>query len=273
MNFPKIAAIDIDGTLLTPEKNISNGNRAGIERYIAAGGLVILASGRMYPSIHVYAEQLNLPKSNIILSYNGAVAKTVGGQTMYLKPVPVEYGAEVVAYSSKNHLHLNYYFDDSLYVSELNQWSDLYLKRSGSSSIPVGDLSTLTNFAPTKMIIIDHATKIVELEAYFKNRYKGILHVTKTDDEYLEFMALGVDKGSGLAWVSQKLGVDQSAVSAFGDSYNDVEMIQWAANGVAMSNGRPAAIVAATIVADNTTWTGVGDTLTTFIETSDNYGG
>jgi hypothetical protein len=122
-------------------------------------------------------------------------------------------------------------------------------------------LTKLADKSPTKLLIIDEKVRLEPLEEMFKKRFRNELYVTKTDDEYLEFMAYGVDKGSGLAWVCEKLKIAQSDSAAFGDSYNDVQMIEWAGIGVAMSNGREAAIKSADIVANNDNWTGVGDTL------------
>ena len=63
-----------------------------------------------------------------------------------------------------------------------------------------------------------------------------------------------------------KPGVSQANSASFGDSYNDVQMIEWAGTGVAMSNSRQEAIAVADIVAVNEGWTGVGDTLLDFIK-------
>jgi hypothetical protein len=212
-----------------------------------------------------FAVELKLPEDNIILSYNGGMAKTVGGKLLFERPVPAQYGEEIVDYCKKHKLHLNFYFDDKLYVSELNEWTELYEKRSGSASIPIGDLSKMNMHSPTKMIIVDEKEKLDKLIPEFKEKYRDKLYITKTDDEYLEFMAAGVDKGTGLLWVCDKLGIPQDTTAAFGDSFNDVQMIEWAGVGIAMSNGKEAAKAAADIVVDNSSWTGVGDTMRSFL--------
>jgi Cof subfamily protein (haloacid dehalogenase superfamily) len=265
MSFKKLSAIDIDGTLVNPKRMISDGNKAAIAKYIAAGGIIILASGRMHSSIRPFGIELNLPGDNIILSYNGGMAKTMSGTLLFERPVPANYGAEIVQFCKEHDLHLNYYYNDNLYVSKLNKWSDLYLRRSGSESIPVGDLSSVTEHPPTKLIIIGEKEMLDPLLVMFKAKYGSSLYITKTDDEYLEFMDAGVDKGSGLMWICEKLGIAENESAAFGDSFNDIQMIEWAGVGVAMSTGREAAKESADIVAENSQWTGVGDTLLRFL--------
>ena len=51
---------------------------------------------------------------------------------------------------------------------------------------------------------------------------------------WLDLTPVGVSKASGLQMVAERLGVDQADVLAIGDGRNDVEMLQWAARGVAM---------------------------------------
>jgi len=265
MKFPKLSAIDIDGTLVDPYKTISVNNAEGINEYVGAGGIVILASGRMHSAILRYANDLNLPEENIVLSYNGAMAKTIGGKLLFERPVPAVFAQQIVEYCRDNNLHLNFYHNDTLYVRELNHFSQLYLDRVGSVSVAVGDLLSLGPLAPTKLLIIDQKEKLDSLLPIFQARYGSDLFITKTDDEYLEFMAGGVDKGSGLRWVSDSLSIAQPDTAAFGDSFNDIQMLDWAGIGVAMSNGRDVAKKAADIVADNSSWSAVGDTLKSFV--------
>jgi len=50
----------------------------------------------------------------------------------------------------------------------------------------------------------------------------------------------GVDKGKGLAWLADHLGIPQASVMAVGDQENDLAMVRWAGIGVAMGNAIPA---------------------------------
>jgi Cof subfamily protein (haloacid dehalogenase superfamily) len=264
MMYPLVCAVDVDGTLVGPDKTISEVNAQGVEKYVSSGGKIVLASGRMHSSILRYAKELNLQDSDLILSYNGAMVRSVGSDLLFENPVPAAEAEEIVEFCNDNHLHLNYYVNDTLFVRELNECSQLYLERSGSMSTPVGSLSTMKGCRPSKLLIIDQKKRLDELTPSVRARYGRTLYITKTDDEYLEFMAKGVNKGAALERVAALLGIERDKVAAFGDSFNDVEMLRWAGLGVAMSNGRVEAQQAADIVADNSAWSAVGMVLGNF---------
>ena len=52
----------------------------------------------------------------------------------------------------------------------------------------------------------------------------------------MEVLASGINKGTALKWLCDKKGIDRENVIAFGDNYNDIEMIEFAGIGVAMEN-------------------------------------
>ncbi|MGI0504296.1 HAD-IIB family hydrolase, partial [Burkholderia sp. ZZQ-2] len=56
---------------------------------------------------------------------------------------------------------------------------------------------------------------------------------------FVEVMAEGVTKATGLARLCEHLGIDRADVVAFGDALNDVEMLRWAGHGVAMADAEP----------------------------------
>lgn len=73
----------------------------------------------------------------------------------------------------------------------------------------------------------------------------GKVEVTLSGAPFVEVMAAGVDKASGLARLCSHLGVDRSEVLALGDGLNDLGMLRWAGHGVAVANAEPAVLAAA----------------------------
>jgi HAD superfamily hydrolase (TIGR01484 family) len=193
-----------------------------------------------------------------VISYNGAMCRTLSGTPIAHRPVSLDYAQEIVAITTERSLHLNAYVDDDLYVKRLSKWTDLYYIRTGSRSIAVGDMRGWIARAPTKLLIIDHPRNISRLESEFVDRYRGKLYVTRTDDEYLEFMNLDANKGSGLATVAREIGVKQSETMCFGDNYNDLPMLRWAGRPVLMANARPDLLTEFTDIAPDCEEDGVG---------------
>lgn len=64
------------------------------------------------------------------------------------------------------------------------------------------------------------------------------MHITKSKPHFLEIIEGTVNKGVALAALAERLGISRQDVMAIGDSFNDLEMIQYAGVGVAMGNAR-----------------------------------
>ena len=120
----------------------------------------------------------------------------------------------------------------------MTHWAKVYQARTGSVPQAVHDLACFDGRRPTKILLIDTREVTDELLGRFQTQFGDSLYITKTEDEYLEFMDAGVSKGVALAQVAASLGVPQAACVAIGDSFNDASMVQWAGLGVAMGSGR-----------------------------------
>ena len=88
-NILKMIAMDLDGTLLDEEKNISQKDREAVREAIDRGYLVTLATGRMYRSALSYAQELGIKLP--LVTYNGALVKDPStGKTLAHWPLALE---------------------------------------------------------------------------------------------------------------------------------------------------------------------------------------
>lgn len=233
----RLAAVDLDETLLGPDHRISRRNYEAVQRLKEAGVQVVIASGRMHAATTSFARELGL--EGPIISYNGALVKEMtSGEVYYHRPLPAEYADRIVDFANQHGYHLNYYLDDRLYVKEKTQWSDLYSSRTGSRVEPVGDLKQFSGRTPTKIILLDSPEVTGRLLKELAPQWQNVLYITITNPEYLEFMTAGVSKALGLDAISQRTGIAPEEMAAFGDSYNDIPMLQYCGLGVAMGNAR-----------------------------------
>ena len=83
------------------------------------------------------------------------------------------------------------------------------------------------------------------LEAGFDSR----LHVTRSLPHFCEILHPDAGKHKALKWLGGHLGVGRGDIAAFGNGYEDVEMLRWAGLGVAVNDGTPEAVAAADVVA------------------------
>lgn len=258
MNSPyRLAAIDLDGTLLGSDHALSAGNVAAVRRAASAGAKIVLASGRQWGTIDAFAGQLGLPPDAPIIAYNGAMIRTHGGNTWFHRPLPAEAAQAIVHFTIAHGFHLNLYIHDTLFVQNDTSWGRVYQQRTGT--VPhVTDLTRFDGQQPTKLLLIDTLETTNRLLVHFQAEFGRSLYITKTEDEFLEFMDPDISKGVALAQTAKHLGLTASQCAAFGDSYNDLSMVEWAGMGVAMGNGRPELKAIAQRVAPDADADGVG---------------
>jgi Cof subfamily protein (haloacid dehalogenase superfamily) len=234
----KLIALDLDGTLLRSDKTISPRNRNAIRRAVDAGINVILASGRMHSSMAKYAVELEFSPETLIVSYNGALTRTLAGETFFETPLKAEVADFVIDFCREHDLHLNYYLRDVLYTAVKDRWVDVYFSRVGSAATISGDLKQFAGESPTKVLIIDEGSVISRLCPEMQAHFDGSANILITDDEYLEFMSPDASKGRAIERIAEHLGVSRQECLAMGDNNNDLSMIEWAGRGIAMSGGR-----------------------------------
>ncbi|MHB9131991.1 MAG: Cof-type HAD-IIB family hydrolase [Armatimonadota bacterium] len=244
----ELISLDLDLTLLDDNHQISPRNLAAVHKCRDLGAKVVITSGRMYYTTLPYMRAMGIDAP--IIAYNGAFIKqeSTGEVLLHEHLNPVTAG-EIVDFCEDEGLHLNYYLDDTLYIAKPNQWATLYSQRTGAQLVTVGDLHTLTDRAPTKVLIVDEPDRIARLYARLAPQYAGRAYVTISNVEYLEFMPPTANKGHALSILAEHLGIPQEKVIAFGDAGNDIPAIRWAGLGVAMDNAKPEAKEAADFIA------------------------
>src|SRR5207249_4495363 len=142
--FPfRLAAIDLDGTLLGPDKAISEQNAAAVRRLSKNGAQVIIASGRRHQISIRFQRQLQL-NGPIIACQGGLIRDGESGNVIEAHFLPQTVAREIASEAEKIGVQVIYYHLDHLYVPERNnRWIDLYESRVGERAEPLPDLSQL----------------------------------------------------------------------------------------------------------------------------------
>ncbi|MBC8101099.1 MAG: HAD family phosphatase [Cytophagales bacterium] len=234
----RLAAVDLDGTLLGPDKSISAANAAAVRRLREAGVQVMLASGRRHENMLRYHRQLGL--SGCMVSCNGALVQDAEtNEVLHQRLLPAQSAARILEDGHARGMTQNYYHTDgAVYVREKTPWTSVYEGRTGGGVSLAGDLQRFGGQAALKILWIAEPEEITRLQEEMRARYPD-LYLTITDPEYLEFMAAGVSKATGLAVVAERIGVSQQETLAFGDGDNDLPMLRWAGCGIAMTDAKP----------------------------------
>ncbi|UBF27615.1 Cof-type HAD-IIB family hydrolase [Kovacikia minuta CCNUW1] len=244
----RLAAVDLDETLLGPDKQISPQNAAAVRRLQAQGIRVMLASGRKHENMLGFHHQLGL--EGPIVSSGGALVKHAEtGEVLLQSPVAVALAKSLAEEGVQRGVTLIVYHFNGVYVYERTPWVDLYEKQTGEQVKVCHDLQELTANSPLKVIWADEAERISQFLSEMRDAYGDRLDLLTTEPYNLEFTTIGVNKAVGIAVVAEKLGIHPTEILAFGDGNNDVSMLKWAGLGVAMSHARASAQAAADLIA------------------------
>lgn len=240
----KLFVTDMDGTLLDGNRRISQVNYDKIQQAVKDGMFFTVATGRMYKSALPYAEMLGIDVP--IITYNGAMIKTVGGKKIAAAYIPEKLVRQVVDFADSMGQYVHIYTENELYYKEHCAESDWYEKAAGIKGIPVGGRLADYNERVPKMLIMAKSAQLVpDMLAKFRQQFDGRLVGQNSDPTYIEVVARGVSKASAMLKLADILHIDRQDILAMGDSGNDVDMIAAAGVGVAVANAAPGVIQAA----------------------------
>ncbi|MED1787966.1 Cof-type HAD-IIB family hydrolase [Brevibacillus laterosporus] len=263
----KMIVLDLDDTLLQDDHTISTRTKSALMKAQEAGVKVVLASGRpTYAMTHI-AEELELEKyGSFILSFNGA--KIINWKTkeeLFSSTLPVETVHELYDISKKEQVGILSYDGDDIVAETVTAYTKKESEITGMNIKEVESFTQAITRPVVKVLMVDDPTKLAIVEKKLQKQLEGQLSVMRSKPFFLEFTEAGVDKGTSLHQLINKLGIEQAEVIAIGDSYNDLAMITFAGLGVAMGNAPDDIKEVADYVTDTNMNHGVAKVVETFI--------
>jgi hypothetical protein len=260
----KLVALDLDGTLLAKEKYIAESTSERIAEAEKLGVKFTIATGRMSRGALRYAEQLGIDIP--IITYNGAVTRTVAAGTVCREyKVPLK-GAMQAINLLKGQPVLRYAFvDDEVYTDTPHEWTDRYAELLEVEMQFVDDIHDALTTDPTMLVFMVTELKAAELTYVLREHLNQGVRVTNSAEWFLDVLNEEASKGFALKWLADSLGIAREEVIAIGDNSNDLEMIQYAGLGAAVSNASPGLAAAADYVATLPMCEGVDEIIDKFV--------
>jgi len=268
----KWCVCDMDGTLLNSKGLISEENENALKRLQNKNVEIIIASGRTDLMMKQYIKQLDL-KGHIICC-NGGLIKNLGTkEILYSRTIDKDTVVETLSYCFSNGLNFLYYTLDTVYSNNNNPRAEIfeninstlpYELKTPIEYIEESVLEDLEHTDVIKILIVheDH-DKIKILEKYF-SRFEG-LEVVSSYNGLLDIMASDITKGNALKILSRKLNVNLSSVIAFGDNYNDLDMLQCVGMPIAVDNAVDDIKYAAKYITNSNNESGIAYAIDNFI--------
>lgn len=254
MNFLKppspIRAIctDIDGTLLNRDRQLSIATIETISR-IGQRIPVILASSRMPSAMTHLQKELGI-LDHPMIAYNGGYVLRYSSngldrpEVFSSTEIPLAICKEILKTGSITSLHFSLYQDDEWYAPRDDEWSQREARITKvlpriMDANEVFKLWEHGNRGAHKIMVMGNSSEISMLESELTRRFSTQIHVYHSRDTYLELAPKAISKASGLELIMRKIyNGTLEEVLAFGDNYNDIEMLQQVGWGIAVDNAR-----------------------------------
>ena len=241
MTNTRILFLDLDGTLLNDQKEITPGNRQAIEQAIAAGHKVVIASGRPLKSTLLQAGRLGLAGEGCyVIAYNGAVIWDCAEKRQSVrKTLEPEDLFALFDEANKRELYIHTYDREDVIVQPWNDGETVrrYCGLIHMEHRVMEDLTELSE-PPVKALAIDfeNRARLEAMRQWIQTNLEGRVDCFSSNRALLEIVPVGVNKGSAIRALCRRLDLPLENAVAAGDEGNDIPMLQAAGVGVAMQN-------------------------------------
>ena len=251
----KLLVLDIDGTLLNSNNQISDRTIASLIKVQEMGVRIVLASGRPTYGILPIAKLLKLGNyGGYIISYNGGqIINAQNGEILFERRINPEMLPSIEHKAEKYGFPLFTYHDEAIITNTAN---NKHIEREASINnlniIVEPHLSIAVDFAPCKCVLVsDDDEALKDLESHWKKRLSGSLDIYRSEKFFLEVAPSGIDKAATLSVLLELLSIPQEEVMAIGNGVCDVSMLQIVGFGVAMKNAQHSVKACADQVTDS----------------------
>lgn len=230
-------AFDLDDTLLRPDNTISPYTVDVLTRAAGQGIRIIPASGRTFGSMMKAVPPI-VHLASCLVSCNGSEVWSPQGETIMQELLPVEVAHEVADFAAARGVYCQTYAPDRFFYTVENEWAASYAKLSSLQGECVGDLTAFIRKPVTKLLMMDEPERVAVLLKEAQALFGSRASLTCSKPYFLECNPLRATKANALAWCAEHFGFTMDELVCFGDSLNDVSMLQAAGTGVAVANAR-----------------------------------
>lgn len=260
----RIVFSDIDGTLLDQNRQLSAMTIEEIKK-LKDKVPFILISARMPAAMRHLQHELEIEDLPIIC-YNGGLV-LVENEAVSSTEIPVDLAEDLVTWNAVCDCHLSLYHKDEWYVPQMDKWA---LREQGNTKVDpmvksgheVIQKWKTENKGVHKIMAMGDEAKIDQIRDYLSEKYAEKLHLYRSKSTYLEISDKRVSKYSAVEFLlKEHYNLDPKEAIAFGDNYNDVEMLQKIGYGIAVGNARQEAKDVANIHTENSIEDGVAKSL------------
>jgi len=271
----KLVCIDVDGTLLNNNHKVTKRTKEIILQAHQLGVHIVISTGRMYTDAEYYSNLIGV-KSPVIAS-NGAYIKEKDNDKVIFKDVLGDsLSLELLEIFRKHHIRPYFCTPQKFYYGNI-MFKLFYIatKILGTRSNTI-DIEYVFSWDHWQKVLHKEKDNIVKSEIIYRDadliyelrkELKKIaqLEIVDSSKYNIEITRKGVSKGKAVAMLATFYDLKREEIIAIGDSENDLSMIEYAGQGIAMGNASDIVKQRADYITDSNDHEGVANAINKFI--------
>jgi len=226
-----LLAIDLDGTLLNDDLQVSEGNLRGLEAAKEAGVTIAIATGRSLESAMYAVDRYDF--FNYTLCHNGGlVYDHAEKRRLHVNGIDKDTVRKIVEFCLSE--------GESLYVRALDLWGLIGQDSTAEKFINLADNPIKQIVSPAELEEQDVISLVVPGDRDKVRRFIEANNLPVTTaisaPQGMDIQGMDVNKGRALQVLAEILGFERPEIIAIGNYFNDIEMLQVANIGIAIAN-------------------------------------
>lgn len=242
MNY-RLLALDLDGTLLNSQKQITPAVRKAIEWVKARGVHVVLSTGRIVGEAAEFAREIGC-EDKMVTAGGAAIATASDEHILKSWAMPCDIGAQAVAAVQDLPVRVMIYVGEKIFINPFSDRDFIVNYRVEgfhANKVVLDDIAGTIRSRGLNVTKIYAIGERADLDKALETiRSLSGITITSSGSDNFEVMPAGVDKGTALVQLGEMLGVAPEEMAAIGDSDNDAAMLRVVGMPVAMGNADPA---------------------------------
>lgn len=246
----KMIAMDMDGTLLTTDKQVSEKSKEVLRIATEAGIKLVVCTGRIFTSAWTFADLIGT-EAPIIASNGAYIREKDRDEVIYMKTLPKDDIYKVVETAKKYGFCPILFSADTIFTERVIFTAKIYEKQNESlpedRKVKIAVTNDLKKIIDEnheiilKVVVVSEMDEIEKLNK-LRNEIANIVDasIVASMPNNFEIMSKGISKGNAVKILGDIYGISSEETICIGDNENDISMIEYAGCGVAMANGAEA---------------------------------
>ncbi len=260
----KALFLDVDDTLISSSKTVSQVNLDAIERARAAGVFVTVSTGRPYLGVKPLAKTLGI-QGPIVVFGGSMCVDTRTDETIFVEKIDSALITQALYFARECGVHAHIYQENDVVAYAANEFTDYYTSHMSLPFRTDEKFFERTWDNVPKVLIYVNPDRHEEYMQLFAKKFEDQLHVSMSKPGFIELNSKGHNKGSALLRVAELMNIPREATVAAGDNTLDLQMIIEAGLGACVENGNPIVKAAADIIIPSADDNGVATLIEKYI--------